>query len=138
MNSFFVARHDPWMGPAWSPAYEIDENDDHFLIGVEMPGVPKDQIKIEYADNRVTISGQRRRRGEDRESEEFARTFALPTGTNPDKVEAAYQDGVLQLYIPKPESARPRQIKIANVESSGFFRKFLGQPSKEAKAADMT
>ncbi|WP_158247353.1 Hsp20/alpha crystallin family protein, partial [Pseudomonas sp. FW306-02-H05-AA] len=78
------------------------------MLSLEMPGIPKDDIKIEIADNTVTVSGERR--AEDKKKEngawygerrygKFQRSFTLPAGIDSNKVEANYQDGVLQLIV---------------------------------------
>ncbi|OFZ20526.1 MAG: hypothetical protein A2X94_10860 [Bdellovibrionales bacterium GWB1_55_8] len=90
----------------WQPACDVEETDDHYLLSLETPGVARDQIKLEVLENRVQISGEKKRAGK------FQRTFTLPAGVNVDKVEASYQDGILTVRIPKPEAALPRQIKI--------------------------
>lgn len=107
---------------SFAPAYEIDEEDGHYLISLETPGVAKDQFKIEVAENTVTISGENRRG-------KFQRSFLLPVGIDSSKIEANYQDGVLRLMVPKAEEAKPRQIKISN-GSTGFFGKLLGDSKK--------
>jgi len=125
---------------SWSPACEIEEDDGHFLITAEMAGIPKDQIKIELRDNQLLISGERhqgtkRKEGGYRYSErrfgKFQRAFSLPTGIDADHVEANYEDGILRLFIPKTDSAKPRQIKISNGSATGFFGRLLGTPKKE-------
>jgi len=121
----------------WNPDCDVEENDDHFLMTLEMPGIPRDQIKIECVDNQITISGERNREQKKTKSYseryygKFYRSFTLPAGVNADKVEANYQDGILRLYIPQAESAKPRQIKITNGSDKGFFGKLLGQSPKE-------
>lgn len=124
----------------WHPACDIEENEDHYLMTLEMPGVPRDQIKIECVDNQVTISGERKRESHKTEKSQsyserqygrFHRSFTLPAAVNAEKVEANYQDGILRLYIPKAESAKPRQIKITNGSGTGFFGKLLGQPKEK-------
>jgi len=126
----------------WSPTCDVEENDDHYLMTVEMPGIPKDQIKIECVDNQLTISGERSYstknkedgyRYSERRYGKFYRSFALPAGVNADKVEANYEDGVLHLYVPKAESTKPRQIKISNGSGTGFFGKLLGQSSPNSR-----
>lgn len=121
----------------WSPAYDVAEEEGHYMLSVEMPGIPKDEIKIEVAENTVTISGERRFENKKKENGawygerrfgKFQRSFALPAGIDAGKIEANYQDGVLHLMVPKAESAKPRQIKIGN--SSGFFGKLLGDSRK--------
>jgi len=118
----------------WRPACDIEEQDDCYLMTFEMPGIPKDNIKIECVDNQITVSGERSREPKntdgfysERRFGKFSRSFTLPAGVNSEKVEANYEDGILRLYVPKSESARPRQIKISNGSGAGFFGKLLGQ-----------
>lgn len=122
----------------WTPACDIEENGDHYLISMDVPGVPKDQIKLEVLDNQLTVTGEKRRdhkntsegvRYVERRQGKFLRTFALPVGVSADKVEAHYQDGTLRLFVPKAESAKPRQIKITNGSAPGLFGRLIGQSS---------
>ncbi len=126
----------------WHPVCDVEEEGDHYLMSVEVPGIPRDQIKVECVDNRVTISGERghetRKKDEggrylERSYGRFYRSFILPVGVDADKIEASYTDGVLRLYVPKSESAKPRKIKVLS-ENTGFFGKLLGQPSKEKES----
>jgi HSP20 family protein len=124
----------------WSPACDVVEDQDHFLVTLEMAGVPKDDIRIEVLNNQLLISGERKvqdRRIEkglsytERKFGKFQRVFRLPTGLHTDKIEADYKDGVLHVAIPKVEAERPRQIKIGNGSSSGFFSKLIGKEKSE-------
>lgn len=126
--------------PQWGPLCDVEESDDHYLIAVEMPGVPKDAIQVEFRDNQITISGERRqeRRPDDgarwhseRRFGRFQRSFMIPSGVDPDKLEASYVDGVLRVYIPKAESARPRRIKVTHGSGAGFMEKLLGSTRKD-------
>lgn len=128
------------MDSQWNPACDVEEEEDHYLINLEMAGVPKDQIKVEVQDSQLVISGERSHESKKKEdglwySErrfgKFQRSFTLPAGVDPDKLEANYQDGMLRLYVPKAESAKPRQVKITNGSGTGFFGKLLGQSPKE-------
>jgi len=121
----------------WTPACDVAEEEGHYMLSLEVPGIPKDEIKIEVADNTVTISGERQSKNEKKEKGawygerrygKFQRSFTLPAGIDADKIEANYQDGVLSLMVPKAESAKPRQIKIGS--SNGFFGKLLGDSRK--------
>jgi HSP20 family protein len=119
----------------FNPAVDVDENDDHFLISVDLPGIKKDDVKIEVAENTLTISGERRhekKEKDDRRSEKFygrfERSFALPRNVDASKIEARYENGVLELAVPKAEEAKPRTIQIqAGGGKEGFFGKFLGR-----------
>jgi len=122
----------------WSPACDVTEEEGYYLLSLEAPGVPKDAIKIEVADNTLTVSGEshsKNRRSEkgswygERHYGKFQRSFALPAGTDADKIEANYQDGVLNLMIPKIESAKPRKIQIGG--NNGFFGKLLADSRKK-------
>lgn len=127
----------------WSPTCAVEEADNHFSISLEMAGVPKDQVKVEFHDNRIVISGERQNEMKKKETGQwyserrfgkFQRTFTLPAGIDAEKVEANYQDGVLRVYVPKAESAKPRQIKITNGISPSSYRRLTGHSStKEEK-----
>jgi len=135
------------MDTQWSPACDVEEADSHYLISLEMPGVHKDQVKVEFHDNQIVISGERHneiKKKEDgqwyseRRFGKFQRSFTVPAGIDSEKVEANYQDGVLRIYIPKAESAKPRQIKVSNGSGAGFFGKlFLFQAAVSAGLAGL-
>jgi len=119
------------------PACDVEESEDHYLITLEMPGIPRDQINIECVGNQISISGERKREHDhgkaysERYYGNFHRRFTLPDGVNSGKIDANYQDGILRIYVPKAESAKPRQIKITNGSDKGFFGKLLGNSPKE-------
>jgi HSP20 family protein len=126
----------------FQPACEIEESENYVLVALDIPGIPKDQIKVEVVDGQVAISGERRAERKvaekaawhsERSYGKFYRIFALPPGLDAERIEANYEDGVLQLYIPKAESAKPRQIKVSNSSSPGFFAKLIGQSSVKGK-----
>lgn len=126
----------------WAPACDVEEDDNHYLLTLDMPGVQKDQIKLEVVENKLTISGERRHEQKnkadgiwysERRQGKFSRSFTLPAGFDADKVEANYQDGTLRVYVPKAESAKPRQIKITNGSGTGFFGRLIGQSSTKEK-----
>src|SRR5690606_33736926 len=105
----------------WSPYCEVDDEDDHYLLTMEIPGVSRDDVKIEVADNQISISGERKMEEKkkheggtysERHFGRFFRSFTLPAGVNADQAEAQYKDGILKVYLPKSEESRPRQIKI--------------------------
>ena len=137
-----VIHEERELAQAWAPAADVSELKDHFLVSVEMPGIPRDEIKIEVVENTITVSGERHsetKRTEhgtwygERRFGKFQRSFRLPEGINADNIEANHQDGVLHLMIPKAASAKPRQIKISS--GSSFFGKLLGD-SQTANGKD--
>lgn len=120
---------------SFQPACEITESDDHFLMSIDLPGMKKDDIKVEVLDNVLTVSGERKREFASDKNEKvqrfeksygfFKRSFTLPTSIEVGKVEAHYEDGVLELYLPKTQAAKPRPIHIQSGKS-GIFAKLLG------------
>ena len=123
----------------WTPPCDIEEDSSHYLLTLHMPGVPKEQIKLEVVDNQLTIAGERNTERKsssegvsysERRQGRFQRTFGLPPGVDIGKVEANFQDGTLRVYIPKLETAKARQIKVTNGAETGFFGRLLGQSSR--------
>lgn len=133
---------------AFEPACEVSESDEHYLMSLDLPGMKKEDIKIEMSDNLLTISGERRRENAEKNQRVqryeksygfFKRSFTLPASVEADKVEARYEDGVLELYLPKTHAAKPRQIEIQS-EKGGIFGKLLGSKKghQEFKDVDST
>lgn len=126
----------------WSPACEVRNAEDHYLVSVDLPGIPKNQIKIEVADGQLRISGERStEKKEDTEGRwyservhgKFERAFTFPKSVDAEKIEADYHEGVLHVYLPKAETIKPRQIKIGSENASGLFSRWLGKSGKEEK-----
>ncbi|MFS4460777.1 Hsp20/alpha crystallin family protein [Bdellovibrio sp. HCB2-146] len=102
----------------FSPAVDIEEKDNMYLVTADLPGMKKEEIKIDLSDNVLTISGERTResKGEGRYTErthgKFMRSFTLPSRVDPDKISAQFENGVLRITLNKSEASRGRSIKI--------------------------
>ncbi len=107
----------------FNPNCEVTENKNQYIMKFEVPGIPKDQIKIELDENRLTVSGSKKeeKKEEDKDKKthfsemnygSFMRTFTLPTPVNAEKVMATYDHGVLTVTLEKSEASRTRQIAI--------------------------
>lgn len=114
-NRFFADKQN------FLPPAEISENETQYLLSVDLPGLKKEDLKIEVVDSVLTITGERKREkrsdGErvttlEKAYGSFKRSFRLPNTLNADKIEARYEDGVLELSLPKSEAAQPRRIEI--------------------------
>jgi HSP20 family protein len=128
---------------AFSPACDIRETEGHYLLSFDLPGVSKDDVRIEMQDRRLMVSGERhreleRREGSSRTQERyfgsFHRSFDLPLAVEAEKIQANYENGVLQIVLPKIEAMKPKMIPIGT-EKGGIFSKALPQPKKAEKAA---
>ncbi len=105
----------------WPPRTDLVEKDDAFHLRLDVPGMSKDDISINVQNGTLTVSGERSsertEEGEEyvrveRAFGNFHRTFHLPDAVDEDNIEAAYEDGVLTINVPKTEESTPRQIEI--------------------------
>jgi HSP20 family protein len=105
----------------WTPRVDVHETDTEILIDAELPGIKKDDIKVEVKDNVLTISGERNleKKSEtettktiERHYGKFERSFGLPETVTTEKVNAKFKDGILTLTLPKAEKAIPKQISV--------------------------
>jgi len=106
----------------WAPSVDIEEEDDKYKIKADLPGVDKKDIDVKMENGMLSIRGEKhteaesgkgtRRHRTERFHGSFARSFTLPDSVDADRIDAAYQDGVLTLVIPKAEKSRPKSIDI--------------------------
>lgn len=108
---------------AWSPVTDVRENEDGLYVTVELPGMNSDDVSVSVENGILSISGEKKQVTEEGDSESnyhiverrygsFERTFRLPRGVDADKVKAKFENGLLNIDIPKSEKAKKRQIEI--------------------------
>ncbi len=106
---------------AWIPAVDIAENDDHFLIEADVPGVDPKDIEVSMENGALTIKGARE--SEIKEEKEgysrvershgsFYRRFSLPETADSENVIAKSNKGVLKITVGKKETAKPKKITV--------------------------
>ncbi len=104
-----------------TPAVNIEENENEYIITAELPGVKKSDVKITFEDGALSISGEKKVENEDKKDNfhrierrygMFSRSFAIPTSIVVDKIDASFKDGVLKVVLPKAEEAKPKQIEV--------------------------
>lgn len=105
----------------WSPAVDIREESDRYLLHADIPGVKPEQIEVSADDGMLTIKGERRHESTEEKGDYkrvershgvFYRRFALPDDVDPEKISASTRDGVLELTLPKSEGRKPRKIEV--------------------------
>jgi HSP20 family protein len=114
----------------WVPAVDVWENENELVYAFDLPGVPEDAIAIELQDDTLTVTATRERNAErsedgfvrfERRFGTFTRAVGVPTGVTEEGVKADYRDGVLEVRVAKPETPKPRRIKLggghATIES---------------------
>jgi HSP20 family protein len=105
----------------WNPAVDLYEKDDHFIIKAELPGINKEDIKVDLKDRVLTLSGERSYNNEVKEENyyrrersfgKFQRAFTLPADVDAEKIKAEFKDGVLQIEVPKPENQKAKRVAV--------------------------
>jgi HSP20 family protein len=121
-DSFFNSDAQGEETRAWVPPVDIQENGDAYLFHAELPGMSKDDIHITLENSVLRVSGERKFEKDakkenyhrvERTYGTFTRTFTLPTPVDPEKVQAAFENGILTITVPKAEQAKPRRITIS-------------------------
>jgi HSP20 family protein len=116
-DPFFTARP----ASAFSPAFEVKETNDSFVLRADVPGVDEKDLDVAVHNGLLTVSGSRqseeRKEGEsyalyERQYGSFSRSFALPDMADGERIEANLENGVLTLTIAKKAEAKPRKIAI--------------------------
>lgn len=106
----------------WSPRVDFVENEEAYMILLDLPGMTKDDLEISFQEGRLTVSGDRPVHTWDdgvsavrleRASGPFYRSFHLPKMVADDKIEARFEHGVLRIDVPKAEESKPRRIQIS-------------------------
>lgn len=114
----------------FSPSVDVEENDEMFLVSADIPGVKKEDLKIDVHGNTLRLSGERRREVKEegyyeRSSGRFSRTFTLPENVDSSKIEAHFEDGVLRVVLPKTEVKGAQEIKVQSGQPQGLIDRFL-------------
>lgn len=105
----------------WAPNTDIHETEKDYKIAIDLPGIPKDDVEINFKDNRLTITGERVKEEKEEEKDylrreryhgRFHRTFTFPADVKEDKIKASFKEGVLTVTVPKTEAKKPKNIAI--------------------------
>ena len=124
MNSF-VGGGNGESTRSWVPALDVWETENEIVYALDLPGIPEDDISIEFEDGSLTVTAERERKQEvsddklyrfERRFGTYSRTFGLPQGVTEDDIKAEYRDGVLEVHVSKPEQVKPRRIQIGGSE----------------------
>jgi HSP20 family protein len=105
----------------WLPATDLIESETHYVLRADLPGVSEDDISIELDHDVLTISGERKAETREnkggyarveRVSGSFRRSVRLPEGVDAEAITAGFDNGVLEVSVPKPEQPKPRKVQI--------------------------
>ena len=109
------------MAALWAPQIEVSEREGKLLICADLPGLRKEDVKVELTDEALTIQGERQEQREGRGYSErtygsFYRSIPLPEGVNTDGAQARFQDGVLEVTIPMPKHEEQQKQKRLEIQ----------------------
>jgi HSP20 family protein len=106
---------------AWTPAVDVYEDENAFVIKLDLPEIKREDVKVTLDKNVLTISGERKLENEEKRERyhrversygKFFRSFTLSPNANAEAVSAEFKDGVLRLVVPKKEEAKPKEIQV--------------------------
>jgi HSP20 family protein len=117
---FFRYFDDGTESRRWNPAVEVFESEGELNFSLEVPGLDKEDLKIDVENGHLTISGEKKLETEEAKEYfrrerfygKFSRTFRLPDTVDTEKIKANLTNGVLRISMPRKEEAKPKQIEV--------------------------
>jgi HSP20 family protein len=120
-DTFFGGRPADGGIRRWVPPMDVVETDDHLVLRADLPGLDRDDVNLEVKDGALTISGERKAEHEERTDGfyrverafgGFSRSMSLPEHVDAERITANFENGVLEVRIPKPEERKPHRVTI--------------------------
>ena len=117
-----VWRRFPVEEMRWAPAIEVFEKEDKFVVKAELPGMKEEEIDVSVVGDTLTIKGEKKAETEVKEEDyyccersygSFFRSIALPSNVDTKKIDASYENGVLEVTLPKVAEVKPKKISIS-------------------------
>lgn len=105
----------------WAPRADVHENDNAFVVQLDLPGVEKDNVKVKFEDDTLVVSGERKYESNVDEKNfhrveriygSFTRSISIPKEVDSEKISASFKNGVLEITLPKTEEVKPKEIEI--------------------------
>lgn len=116
---------------AYLPSCDVEETESHYVMSMDLPGMTRDEIRIELKNGVLSVSGERKEEHEEKKKGRFRseryfgtfrRSFSVPSELKPEQVAVDYTNGVLRIAIPKLGAAKGQQIKIGESRPEAFDR----------------
>jgi len=106
----------------WMPAVDVFEKEDRFVVKAELPGMKEEDIDVSVVGDTLSIKGEKKTETEieeegyyrcERSYGSFYRSIPLPSTVDADKIEASFEDGVLEVALPKSAKIKPKKIAVS-------------------------
>ena len=117
-------RHWPrtWAGEEWLPDIDVFEREGKIVVRADLPGMKREDIQVTVEGDLLTIKGRREEEKEVKEEDyycserstgEFSRTMRLPEGIGAEAIDARYDNGVLEVTVPRPAAAGKKAVNVS-------------------------
>jgi HSP20 family protein len=106
----------------WMPAVDVFEKEDRFVVKAELPGMKEDDIDVSVVGDTLSIKGEKKTETETKDEDyyrcersygSFYRSIPIPSNVDADKIEASFEDGVLEVALPKSAKVKPKKIAVS-------------------------
>ena len=136
-NGFDRFRNSNFQDMYSNVPHQYYENKSHYLISLDIPGVNRDDIDIEFTDSILKVSASRKMESSSDDEEyssnaTYTQSFSVPSAIEEDNIKATYENGVLRVAMPKANKRESKKIELSSDQDEGFFKKmFSSEESKE-------
>lgn len=122
-----IWRRLPMERMAWAPAIDVFERGDKLVVKAEVPGMKEDDIHVSVEGDMLTVRGEKKTESEVKEEDyyrsersygSFFRSVALPSTVDASKIEADYENGVLEVTLPKKPEVKPKKVAVKKKEKA--------------------
>jgi HSP20 family protein len=116
----------------WMPAVDVFEKDDKFIVKAELPGMKEEDIDVSVVGDALMIKGEKKTESEVKEADyyrcersygSFYRSIPLPSTVDANKIEADFEDGVLEITLPKSPEVKPKKVAVSAKKKLGTKKK---------------
>jgi HSP20 family protein len=110
-----------WRDGSFFPPVDVSESEEEYVVRAEIPGMRQEEIKVNMVDNVLTLKGEKKFEKDEKKANYhhqervygyFERSFTLGTPIQADRIKARYQNGVLEVHLPKSEAVKLKEIRI--------------------------
>ncbi len=120
-DEMFTGRPTDESETGWVPRADVHENDNAFIVQLDLPGVEKDNVKVKFEDDKLVVSGERKHESNvdeknfhrvERVYGSFTRSISVPKDVDSEKISASFKNGVLEITLPKADEVKAKEIEI--------------------------